>query len=776
MATEIPIQIVEASGKWGSTNMGIEDFGLVLTSQQLQGQRSNLHRSGSAPPSIEGSVASIENLIFSQNHKGISESEEQFQANPSYFEYNGAVVNLNPRLPPPLISRRSLWLDHGNLSTHREELNDDRSPKQDDFPRAHSPASNKSHLFIQEPKEKAGIHDDSNPTTTNISGSSSIHSIQGNMVIKPPTNSCLNSLPMSGVADVSAIRNGVVSLNISSFPKLENEIHEINWQQRNSYPIHVTPPQTYVGLNQFLQNPTNFLSEIPSHYARDQGYMTSETQIYQNMMPAGYFPQQYTTGRLAVNLPPISPYVSGYLPSNLFPTPFENIVPSFSGQSQTSGVNLQHLNTLYGHFGLPFSGEEYILQSFGGMGHIDLNSRYFGSPTNMDFLQFPSLPFTNLLMLDPGRRNERMYDGWKGHGGNYSIIDQKMCSLLEELRSGKGRRLELSDIYGHIVEFSVDQYGSRFIQQKLEVCSNEEKESVFKEVFAHAWKLMTDAFGNYVIQKFFEYGNTEQKRELVKQIEGHILPLSLQMYGCRVVQRALGTFELEQKIKIVNELDGHFIKCVCDQNGNHVMQKCIECLPPENIKRVISSFRGQVAALSKHSYGCRVMQRVLERSTDALHIQFIVDEILDSAFDLVQDQYGNYVTQYVLKRGKPEERSQIIHKLAGHVVKLSQHKFASNVIEKCLEYGDEAARKIIIEEIIGYADCDDNLLVMLKDQFANYVVQKVLQTCSGYQREVLLSRIKIHLSSLKKYTYGKHIAACFEQLYGKEIDASSCSR
>lgn len=65
----------------------------------------------------------------------------------------------------------------------------------------------------------------------------------------------------------------------------------------------------------------------------------------------------------------------------------------------------------------------------------------------------------------------------------------------------------------------------------------------------------------------------------------------------------------------------------------------------------------------------------------------------------------------MLKRGKPEERSQIAHNLAGHVVQLSQHKFASNVIEKCLEYADPAARGILIDEIIGLGDNSDNLLV-----------------------------------------------------------------
>lgn len=54
--------------------------------------------------------------------------------------------------------------------------------------------------------------------------------------------------------------------------------------------------------------------------------------------------------------------------------------------------------------------------------------------------------------------------------------------------------------------------------------------------------------------------------------------------------------------------------------------------------------------------------------------------------------------------------------------------------------------------------------VMMKDQFANYVVQKVLETCDDQQLELILNRIKIHLNALKKYTYGKHIVARVEKL------------
>ncbi|KAK4839214.1 hypothetical protein QYF36_020125 [Acer negundo] len=420
---------------------------------------------------------------------------------------------------------------------------------------------------------------------------------------------------------------------------------------------------------------------------------------------------------------------------------------------------------------------------------------YYGGPPGMGVMaQFPASPIpspvlpsspvggtshlgrrSEIRLSQGSNRNAGIYSGWQGQRGVSIYDDSKRPSFLEELKSSNAQKFELNDIAGRIVEFSVDQHGSRFIQQKLEHCSIEDKESVFKEVVPHASKLMTDVFGNYVIQKFFEHGSPQQRKELADKLVGQMLPLSLQMYGCRVIQKALEVIELDQKTQLVLELDGHVMRCVRDQNGNHVIQKCIECVPTEKIQFIISAFRGHVAMLSTHPYGCRVIQRVLEHCSNQLQCQCIVDEILESACALAQDQYGNYVTQHVLERGQPQERSQIISKLAGKIVQMSQHKYASNVVEKCLEYCNTAERELLIEEIIGQTEENDNLLSMMKDQFANYVVQKILERCSDKQREVLINRIRVHCNALKKYTYGKHIVARFEQLYGEESQGSDAS-
>lgn len=59
---------------------------------------------------------------------------------------------------------------------------------------------------------------------------------------------------------------------------------------------------------------------------------------------------------------------------------------------------------------------------------------------------------------------------------------------------------------------------------------------------------------------------------------------------------------------------------------------------------------------------------------------------------------------------------------------------------------------------------------MMKDQFANYVVQKMIEVAEQPQRKALLNRIRPHLAALRKYTYGKHILAKLEKFMPKNSD------
>ncbi|KAJ8333276.1 hypothetical protein SKAU_G00421720 [Synaphobranchus kaupii] len=353
--------------------------------------------------------------------------------------------------------------------------------------------------------------------------------------------------------------------------------------------------------------------------------------------------------------------------------------------------------------------------------------------------------------------------------GMSDVMPSGRSRLLEDFRNNRYPNLQLREIAGHIMEFSQDQHGSRFIQLKLERATPSERQLVFSEILQAAYQLMVDVFGNYVIQKFFEFGSLDQKLALAERIRGHVLSLALQMYGCRVIQKALEFIPSEQQVisEMVRELDSHVLKCVKDQNGNHVVQKCIECVQPHALQFIIDAFKGQVFALSTHPYGCRVIQRILEHCLPEQTLP-ILEELHQHTEQLVQDQYGNYVIQHVLEHGRTEDKSKIVSEIRGNVLGLSQHKFASNVVEKCVTHSSRAERAMLIDEVCSLNEGPHSALyTMMKDQYANYVVQKMIDIAEPTQRKIVMHKIRPHIATLRKYTYGKHILAKLEKYYMK---------
>ncbi|EDK46432.1 hypothetical protein LELG_04613 [Lodderomyces elongisporus NRRL YB-4239] len=294
---------------------------------------------------------------------------------------------------------------------------------------------------------------------------------------------------------------------------------------------------------------------------------------------------------------------------------------------------------------------------------------------------------------------------------------------------------------------------------------------------------MTDVFGNYVIQKYFEHDSKIQKLILLSHMVGHIYELSLQMYGCRVVQRALESLEdVDDQMKIIKELRDYILICSKDQNGNHVIQKSIEKIHPfDKIRFILTSLENQIYHLSTHSYGCRVVQRLLEYSNKEDQ-KMIMQELNKYIYYLIQDQYGNYVIQHILEQGTPAEKEEVLTIVLGNVVTFSKHKFASNVIEKCIKHGDVQQRKRILHEVMLGNEAEDDiknskdnggenvevsddspLALMMKDQYANYVIQKLVEVLdSNYpEKKQLVLKLRQYLKQLSDMNNfgGKHLAS-----------------
>ena len=80
--------------------------------------------------------------------------------------------------------------------------------------------------------------------------------------------------------------------------------------------------------------------------------------------------------------------------------------------------------------------------------------------------------------------------------------------------------------------------------------------------------------------------------------------------------------------------------------------------------------------------------------------------------------------------------------------------------------GDARERSVIIRAIIGDPKEPQRLQMMVRDRFANYVVQRLLDVAEQSQKEEVFWILKdaSTVSQLKKTSYGKHILGKLEQI------------
>ncbi|KAF0990464.1 hypothetical protein HZS_6876, partial [Henneguya salminicola] len=346
-------------------------------------------------------------------------------------------------------------------------------------------------------------------------------------------------------------------------------------------------------------------------------------------------------------------------------------------------------------------------------------------------------------------------------------LKQNETTILKELPHLVERDLSC-------IEMAKDQHGSRLIQQKIENATPIEISEMISELTLDVENLVLlvgDVFGNYVIQKLFDYGNEDHRMAILIKIKGNVLHLAVQMYGCRVIQKAIECGSKKIQKVIIHELKDHVLDCIKDQNGNHVIQKCIEKIHPKRLNFIINEITGRVVELSTHPYGCRVIQRILE-FFEACQKMSIATELLDEIPSLVLDQYGNYVVQHILDYCLDSSHRAYVFKYVQHnLFLLSSHKFASNVVEKCLISGSKEERGELMMEIINNSvgTEDDIVYKMMKDAYANYVIQKMIDVIVADKEHdlfnSLVNKIRLHYNSLRKITYGKHIINKIDKIY-----------
>jgi len=336
-------------------------------------------------------------------------------------------------------------------------------------------------------------------------------------------------------------------------------------------------------------------------------------------------------------------------------------------------------------------------------------------------------------------------------GASAGVASPTSSEALTQVRiHGVQCELTLEQVVPEALLFARDRDGSQFLQVRLSKASWKDRLAVFEALQQEAAGLSFNAFGSAVVQKLLEVGTPAQNKVLMEELRTQLVRCANDAHGCRVLQTAIQYAPRESLQLLAAELEKDVVGCIQSMHGNHVIQKCIEQMSPDALGFIISVVEERTEEVASHKYGCRVVQRLLEYCR-LEQLRKILDQLIDSTPRLAQDFYGNYVVQHMLQHGRKEDKRRIISTVQSDILSYAKHRFASNVVEKCIEVATmgehahalEEERTTLLQAMFGEADTErPPILQMMDDRFGMHVVQCVVEHTRSSERALLLRKLE----------------------------------
>lgn len=315
--------------------------------------------------------------------------------------------------------------------------------------------------------------------------------------------------------------------------------------------------------------------------------------------------------------------------------------------------------------------------------------------------------------------------------------------------------MTLESVRPQIYQLCKDQHGCRFLQKKLEEGKPENVHMIWQETNPHVVELMTDPFGNYLCQKLLEYCNDEERTVLIQSASQDMVRIALNQHGTRALQKMIEYVSTPQQVSIIMEaLRYRVVDLIQDLNGNHVIQKCLNKLTSVDAQFIFDAVGNHSVEVGTHKHGCCVLQRCIDHASGDQK-RWLVQKITLEARRLVQDPFGNYVVQYIIDLNEPTFTEPLVVQFKGCIGHLSRQKFSSNVIEKCLRCSQAPSKDLIVEEMLQPQEIEG----LLRDSYANYVIQTALEFATPQQKYRLVEAIRPILPQIRTTPYGRRIQA-----------------
>ena len=318
---------------------------------------------------------------------------------------------------------------------------------------------------------------------------------------------------------------------------------------------------------------------------------------------------------------------------------------------------------------------------------------------------------------------------------NNNCINDNLIFELKHLleHTGKIDFYIYNLIKGKIVSIIKNHKGSKIFQKYLKSTHSDEiLHLIFVELFPFLSDLIIDPYANYFCKKFFTYLNQKDRIDFLKNIEKNLVELSSDSIGTYPIQSIIEHLSSKnEKNIILSGIKEGFIKLIYDAFGCHVLEKLLTCFEDEYVEFIYTYIFDNFLYLTNNSNGIYIIKKILTFTQKKNLHEKLKNIVKKNAIFLIKQSYGNFVIQVIIENW--EDYKEITDLFKGNFFALSLEKYASNVIERCIEKDKE-----ILENYINEIISNKCIANVMKSNYGNYVVQKVIKLAEGENKKLFV--------------------------------------
>jgi len=179
-----------------------------------------------------------------------------------------------------------------------------------------------------------------------------------------------------------------------------------------------------------------------------------------------------------------------------------------------------------------------------------------------------------------------------------------------------------------------------------------------------------------------------------------------------------------------------------------VIQKIIELGTPKMISNIFDNMKGNIIDLSFNTYGCRVVQKILESK---LKDDEILAELRQNVLKCIEDQNGNHVIQKCFETIPTSKLKFIIDEVIGSINELAFHPYGCRVIQRILEFSTQEETAPILKNLMG------SIIPLCECQYGNYIMQHLLEKGPEPEKDILFETIRKNFIKLSQNKFASNV-------------------